>query len=114
MYAARLAESGTAERVFSRPLHPYARGLLAAVPRLDRGRNAKLATIDGAPPNLLAPPEGCRFRPRCPFAIEKCHETPPLAPAEPGHLGVLPSRCGDRGAGSAVRASGDVGQGRER
>jgi peptide/nickel transport system ATP-binding protein len=86
MYAARLAESGTAERVFSRPLHPYARGLLAAVPRLDRGRNAKLATIDGAPPNLLAPPEGCRFRPRCPFAIEKCHETPPLAPAEPGHL----------------------------
>ena len=86
MYAARLAESGTAERVFSRPLHPYARGLLAAVPRLDRGRSAKLATIDGAPPNLLAPPEGCRFRPRCPFAIEKCHETPPLAPAEPGHL----------------------------
>ena len=65
MYAARLAESGTAERVFSRPLHPYARGLLAAVPRLDRGRSAKLATIDGAPPNLLAPPEGCRFRPRC-------------------------------------------------
>jgi peptide/nickel transport system ATP-binding protein len=86
MYAARLAESGTAERVFSRPLHPYARGLLAAVPRLDRGRSAKLATIDGAPPNLLAPPAGCRFRPRCRFAIEKCHEVPPLAAVEPGHL----------------------------
>ena len=86
MYAARLAESGTAERVFTRPLHPYARGLLAAVPRLDRGRSAKLATIDGAPPNLLAPPEGCRFRPRCPFAIEKCHQVPPFAEAEPGHL----------------------------
>src|SRR5215469_10824760 len=65
MYAARLVESGTAERVFARPLHPYAQGLLSAVPRLDRGRAAKLATIDGAPPNLLAPPEGCRFRPRC-------------------------------------------------
>ena len=86
MYAARLAESGTAERVFTRPLHPYARGLLTAVPRLDRGRSAKLATIDGAPPNLLAPPQGCRFHPRCRFAIEKCLEEPPLAPAEPGHL----------------------------
>jgi peptide/nickel transport system ATP-binding protein len=86
MYAARLAESGPAERVFGRPLHPYARGLLTAVPRLDRGRSAKLATIDGAPPNLLSPPEGCRFRPRCRFAIEKCLEEPPLEPAEPGHL----------------------------
>ena len=86
MYAARIVESGTAERVFSRPLHPYARGLLTAVPRLDRGRSAKLATIDGAPPNLLAPPSGCRFRPRCRFAIDKCLEVPPLAPAESGHL----------------------------
>ena len=86
MYAARLAESGTAERVFSRPLHPYARGLLSAVPRLDRGRSAKLATIEGAPPNLLAPPTGCRFRPRCRFAIDKCEQVPPLEAAEPGHL----------------------------
>ena len=86
MYAARIAESGTAERVFARPIHPYARGLLSAVPRLDHGRSAKLATIDGAPPNLLAPPSGCRFRPRCRFAIERCHEVPPLAAVEPGHL----------------------------
>ncbi len=86
MYAARLVESGTAERVFSRPLHPYARGLLGAVPRLDRGRAAKLATIDGAPPNLLNPPSGCRFRPRCRFAIEKCLQDPPLEAGEPGHL----------------------------
>jgi peptide/nickel transport system ATP-binding protein len=86
MYAARLAESGTAERVFGRPLHPYARGLLSAVPRLDRGRSAKLATIDGAPPNLLSPPTGCRFRPRCRFAIEKCEQVPPLEAAEPGHF----------------------------
>ncbi len=86
MYAARLAESGTAERVFARPLHPYSRGLLTAVPRLDRGRSAKLATIDGAPPNLLAPPSGCRFRPRCRFAIDKCNVVPPLASTEPGHL----------------------------
>jgi peptide/nickel transport system ATP-binding protein len=86
MYAARLVESGSAEKVFAHALHPYARGLLSAVPRLDRGRSAKLATIDGAPPNLLAPPEGCRFRPRCRFAIEKCHEVPPLEEGERGHL----------------------------
>ena len=86
MYAARLVESGTAEQVFGRPLHPYARGLLTAVPRLDRGRAAKLSTIDGAPPNLLAPPSGCRFRPRCRFAIEKCLTDPPLEVGEPGHL----------------------------
>ena len=85
MYAARLVESGTAERVFGRPLHPYARGLLTAVPRLDRGRSAKLATIDGAPPNLLSPPSGCRFRPRCRFAIEKCLQDPPFEFAEPEH-----------------------------
>ena len=86
MYAARLVESGAAEHVFSRPLHPYARGLLTAVPRLDRGRSARLATIDGAPPNLLAPPEGCRFRPRCRFAIPKCEAVPPLVAVEPAHL----------------------------
>jgi peptide/nickel transport system ATP-binding protein len=85
MYAARLVESGSAERVFARPLHPYARGLLTAVPRLDRGRSAKLATIDGAPPNLLAPPEGCRFRPRCPFAIDKCLSDPLFVEHEEGH-----------------------------
>jgi peptide/nickel transport system ATP-binding protein len=85
MYAARLVESGTAERVFGRPLHPYARGLLTAVPRLDRGRASKLATIEGSPPNLLKPPEGCRFRPRCKFAIEACHEVPAFREIEPAH-----------------------------
>ena len=86
MYAARLVESGLAERVFGRPLHPYARGLLSAVPRLDRGRAAKLATIEGAPPNLLNPPSGCRFRPRCRFAIDECLVDPPLGLGEAGHL----------------------------
>jgi peptide/nickel transport system ATP-binding protein len=86
MYAARLVETGTAERVFARPAHPYARGLLAAVPRLDRGRSAKLATIEGAPPNLLAPPEGCRFRPRCAYAVEACGLVPALEPVEADHF----------------------------
>ncbi len=86
MYAARLIETGPAEAVFARPAHPYARGLLAAVPRLDRGRIAKLATIEGAPPNLLDPPEGCRFRPRCRYAIEACERVPPAVEVEAGHF----------------------------
>ena len=76
----------------------------AAVPRLDRGRSAKLATIDGAPPNLLNPPSGCRFRPRCRFAIEKCLEDPPLEAGEPGHLAACHRVRGDRDARSADRA----------
>jgi len=86
MYAARLVESGPAESVFGRPLHPYARGLLTAVPRLDRGRAAKLSTIEGAPPNLLNPPSGCRFQPRCRFAYEACSQLPAFAEVEPGHF----------------------------
>jgi len=85
MYAARLVESGNAEAVFGRPLHPYARGLLAAVPRLDQGRTTKLATIEGSPPNLLNPPDGCRFRPRCRYALDACHQVPPLVEVEPAH-----------------------------
>ncbi len=85
MYAARMVETGPADLVFSRPWHPYARGLLGAVPRLDRPRTSKLQTIDGAPPNLLNPPDGCRFRPRCRYAIDACHITPtPVRTAE-GH-----------------------------
>ena len=86
MYAARIVENGTAEDVFSRPKHPYARGLLSAVPRLDRGRSIKLKTIDGSPPNLLKPPEGCRFAPRCRFAADVCKETPELTKVEAGHF----------------------------
>ena len=85
MYAARIVESGSADAVFAHPLHPYARGLLAAVPRLDRGRRAKLQTIEGAPPNLLNPPQGCRFRPRCQHAVEACQVIPPQAEPAPGH-----------------------------
>src|SRR6266705_2115629 len=85
MYAARIVESGSAEAVFGRPLHPYTRGLLAAVPRLDRGRSEKLQTIEGAPPNLLRPPEGCRFRPRCRYAVDACHRMPDLTEPQSGH-----------------------------
>jgi peptide/nickel transport system ATP-binding protein len=86
MYAARLVESGPAEAVFATPAHPYARGLLSAVPRLDRARTGRLATIDGAPPNLLNPPDGCRFAPRCRYAVEDCKVVPEATEVEPGHF----------------------------
>ena len=71
---------------------------LRAVPRLDRGRSARLATIDGAPPNLLAPPRGCRFHPRCRFAISICQEDPPFVPRSRGHLVACHRVRRDRGA----------------
>jgi peptide/nickel transport system ATP-binding protein len=84
MYAARLAEQGTAAAVFAKPLHPYTAGLLRSVPRLDRPRGRKLETIDGLPPNLLDPPPGCRFAPRCPARIDACVAAPPpLIEVEP-------------------------------
>ncbi|OGA45274.1 MAG: glutathione ABC transporter ATP-binding protein [Betaproteobacteria bacterium RIFCSPLOWO2_12_FULL_62_13] len=72
MYAARLAEQGAAAVVFARPLHPYTAGLLRSVPRLDKPRGRKLETIEGLPPNLLDPPPGCRFAPRCPARQDAC------------------------------------------
>jgi len=72
MYAARLAETGSAGDVFAQPLHPYTSGLLRSVPRLDKPRGRKLETIEGLPPNLLDPPPGCRFAPRCPAKRDAC------------------------------------------
>jgi peptide/nickel transport system ATP-binding protein len=72
MYAARLAETGRAADVFAKPLHPYTAGLLRSVPRLDQPRGRKLETIEGLPPNLLEPPPGCRFAPRCLAKRDAC------------------------------------------
>jgi peptide/nickel transport system ATP-binding protein len=76
MYAGRVAEQAPAARLFAHPEHPYTIGLLGAAPRLD-GRQARLASIAGTVPDLLRPPAGCRFAPRCPFSIEACWEAPP-------------------------------------
>ncbi|BBK30971.1 peptide/nickel transport system ATP-binding protein [Stella humosa] len=84
MYAGRVVEEGPADRVFGAPRHPYTIGLMRSVPRLDRPRDYKLATIEGLPPNLLSPPSGCRFAARCPFRIEKCAIDPPYHDAGDG------------------------------
>jgi peptide/nickel transport system ATP-binding protein len=87
MYAARMAEQGTAAEVFAKPLHPYTAGLLRSVPRLDKPRGRKLETIEGLPPNLLDPPPGCRFAPRCAAKQDACvAKLPELEEIEPHHL----------------------------
>ena len=78
MYAGRIVEYGTKRQVFYDPQHPYAWGLLGSIPRLDREKPKRLASIAGAPPSLINLPQGCKFRPRCPHAFAKCTEHPPL------------------------------------
>ncbi len=78
MYAGKIVELGPAEKIYYRPLHPYTAKLLGAVPSV-KGKRRRLEFIPGAPPDLLYPPPGCRFHPRCPYAEETCKkEEPPM------------------------------------
>jgi peptide/nickel transport system ATP-binding protein len=84
MYAGRVAERAPAARLFASPQHPYTIGLLGAAPSLEGGA-ARLASIEGTVPDLRDPPPGCRFAPRCPFAVARCATQPPLAELAPSH-----------------------------
>jgi peptide/nickel transport system ATP-binding protein len=88
MYAGRVVEQGSKRDLFYDPQMPYTWGLLGSIPRLDRPRAERLHTIEGSPPSLINPPEGCKFRPRCPNAFEKCTQEPPLEShvEQRGHL----------------------------
>ncbi len=79
MYAGKVVESGPAVAIFNQPRHPYTLGLLRSIPRLDGPRTSRLQVISGSPPNLIHPPAGCAFAPRCGYRIERCMtELPPL------------------------------------
>jgi peptide/nickel transport system ATP-binding protein len=85
MYAGRIVERASVARLFADPQHPYTVGLLGSIPRLDLDQ-PRLPAIEGLVPNPLEPIAGCRFHPRCPFAIDRCRrEVPPLAAVEPEH-----------------------------
>jgi peptide/nickel transport system ATP-binding protein len=88
MYAGRVVEFGSADDVFSGPLHPYAGALSAAFPRIgDRAARYAPAGLGGDPPDLRTLPPGCSFEPRCPHAIAACRETdPPLEEHGAGRL----------------------------
>jgi peptide/nickel transport system ATP-binding protein len=77
MYAGRAMEHATKHDLFRRPSHPYTRGLLASIPRID-GSDTRLTPIPGQPPSLISPPTGCPFQPRCATAIGRCAELPPF------------------------------------
>jgi len=95
MYAGRICEVADARTIFRDPRHPYTRALLATMPRVDQSysgdRRSRLVVIPGRIPNLIDPPRGCRFHPRCPYAKEACSEAVPQ-PMEvgAGHLVSCP------------------------
>ena len=76
MYAGKLVECADVRTIFKEPSHPYTQGLISAIPSLT-GPKVRLKSIPGAPPDLLNPPKGCRFHPRCPYAIDKCRREEP-------------------------------------
>ena len=87
MYAGRIIERGSAREIYRNPKHPYTLGLLNSVPRLDLPRREKLDPIEGQPPDLANMPQGCSFRQRCRYAIDRCaEEMPPLSQIDDGHL----------------------------
>ena len=80
MYAGKVVETAPTDELFANPRHPYTLGLLSSVPRLDEERHSQLRTIEGSPPDLVKPPTGCPFMPRCAFARAICRTMPPLDP----------------------------------
>ncbi|MDI6784438.1 MAG: ABC transporter ATP-binding protein [bacterium] len=89
MYAGQLVEYTDVETIFDNPLHPYTKGLLQSVPRIDKSAigKSRLKTIEGTVPDPLHFPSGCRFHPRCPIAIERCsHEIPDIEEKQTEHL----------------------------
>ncbi|MFC0390510.1 ABC transporter ATP-binding protein [Paenibacillus mendelii] len=74
MYAGKVVEEGTKDEIFKNPKHPYTRGLLRSLPRLDQPKDEPLIPIDGTPPNMANPPIGCAFCDRCDFAMKICTE----------------------------------------
>ncbi|MEE1927114.1 ABC transporter ATP-binding protein [Streptomyces sp. TRM 70351] len=90
MYAGRIVEGGDSERVTQSPAHPYTQLLIASAPDPDRagegGEGGARETTGGEPPSLISPPDGCRFHPRCPHAMERCRtQVPPRFPLADGH-----------------------------
>jgi peptide/nickel transport system ATP-binding protein len=88
MYAGQIVEKAPTRRLFSSVRMPYTEALLKSIPKLEQPSHTRLQIIGGRPPDLVNPPPGCRFAPRCPYAQPKCHtDMPPLIEAEsPGHV----------------------------
>jgi len=87
MYAGRIIESGSARDIYHNPRHPYTLALLRSVPRMDLPRGEKLEPVEGQPPDLTKLDDGCAFRPRCRYSVDKCASSAPdLELVEDGHI----------------------------
>ncbi|MCD6524315.1 MAG: ABC transporter ATP-binding protein, partial [Thermococcus sp.] len=87
MYAGKIVEVGDTDSIIWEPLHPYTDGLIKSVASIEpEGREKGISYIPGQPPNLIDPPKGCRFHPRCPYAMDVCGEK------EPAFVEVKPGR----------------------
>jgi oligopeptide/dipeptide ABC transporter ATP-binding protein len=87
MYAGHVDEIADVEAIFDNPLHPYTKGLLQSIPNIKLEENEELYKMAGEPPNLTHPPRGCRFHPRCPYAMPICEKIePPLDEVSPDRL----------------------------
>jgi oligopeptide/dipeptide ABC transporter ATP-binding protein len=87
MYAGQIAELGSVNEVFKNSLHPYTQGLMQSVPNISLDEGDELYKMPGEPPNLLQPPPGCRFHPRCPFVMDICKiKQPEFKSAKNGHF----------------------------
>ena len=78
MYAGQVVETGTVQELFANPQHPYTKGLLKSIPRLDMDKQQPLSPIIGTPPDLLDPPTGCPFYARCDYAMNVCKDHNPV------------------------------------
>ena len=85
MYAGEIIESASVDDLFDNPKHPYTRGLLHSVPKLGPTVKDRMKPLDGAPPDLIAMPPGCRFAPRCPKTFDLCKDEPTLKEVGPNH-----------------------------
>jgi peptide/nickel transport system ATP-binding protein len=86
MYAGKLVEKAKTDVIIGAPRHPYTQMLISSLPEVGvRYADRRLVGIPGRPPSLLTPPQGCRFRERCPFAFDRCVYDPPFVEIEPGH-----------------------------
>jgi peptide/nickel transport system ATP-binding protein len=85
MYAGNVIEISNSEKIFDEPLHPYTKGLISSIPII--GASRELTGIPGSVPDLVSPPSGCRFHPRCDFCFDRCRmELPALSEILPGHF----------------------------
>jgi dipeptide transport system ATP-binding protein len=86
MYLGKVVERGSKRQIFSRPLHPYTRALFASTPHIDPAQRQRRIMLPGELPSPLAPPPGCAFHHRCPYAVERCRQEVPLLREIDGHM----------------------------